>query len=103
MSIEGLREIAGLDRSNTITKSGVNTDNSTAFEKVLSSAMDMIDETNALQKDAQQAAINYELGYSDDSHTLAVAQQKANIALTYTVAVRDKIVDAYRELMQMSI
>ena len=32
-----------------------------------------------------------------------VAETKANIALQYTVAVRDKLIDGYKELMQMSI
>ena len=103
MTIDGLTQVGGLDSSNRITKSGVNTDNSTAFQQLLTSAMNMLEETDSLQKDAEQAAINYELGYSDDSHSLAVAQQKANIALTYTVAIRDKVVDAYKEIMQMSM
>ena len=103
MNIDGLAKISGIDLQNQITKSGVNTDNSTAFEQLLSSAMNMLDETNALQKDAQQEAINYEMGYSDDYHSLAVAQQKANVALSYTVAVRDKVVEAYKEIMQMVV
>lgn len=103
MTIDGLTQVAGLDYNNRITKSGVNTDNSTAFQQLLTSAMNMLEETDSLQKDAQQAAINYELGYSDDSHSLAVAQQKANIALSYTIAIRDKVVDAYKEIMQMSM
>ena len=32
-----------------------------------------------------------------------IAETKANIALQYTVAVRDKLIDGYREIMQMSI
>lgn len=103
MTIDGLTQAVGLDYNNQITKSGVNTDNSTAFQQLLTSAMNMLEETDSLQKDAQQAAINYELGYSDDSHSLAVAQQKANVALSYTVAIRDKVVEAYREIMQMSM
>ena len=31
------------------------------------------------------------------------ALQKANLALSYTVAVRDKVLDAYKEIMNMSI
>lgn len=103
MNVDGLGKISGIDLQNQITKSGVNTDNSTAFEQLLSSAMNMLDETNALQKDAQQAAINYELGYSNDYHSLAAAQKKANVAISYTVAVRDKVIEAYKEIMQMVV
>ena len=32
-----------------------------------------------------------------------IAETKANVALQYTVAVRDKLIDGYKEIMQMSI
>ena len=34
---------------------------------------------------------------------MLIAESKAEIALQYTVAVRDKLIDAYKELMQMSV
>lgn len=103
MTVEALAQAAGIRLQNQITDSGVNTDNKTAFDQILSSAMNMVDETNTLQRSAQQAEINYELGYSDDTNGLAIAQKKANIALQYTVAVRDKLVEAYKEIMQMTV
>ena len=96
------REV-GMDLGNSVTASGVNRSNGTAFDQMLNSIMGMIDETDAAQKDAQQAALNYELGYSDNMHELGVAQQKANDALQYTVAVRDKLIESYREIMQMQV
>ena len=86
-----------------ISQSGVNTDNKASFGSLLNSAMNMIDETDGLQQDAEQAEINYAMGVSDSTHDLAVAQQKANIALQYTVAVRDKVLEAYKEIMNMQI
>ena len=65
--------------------------------------MGMVEETNGLQKDAQQAELNYEMGYSDNTHDLAIAQKKATSSLQYTVAVRDKLVEAYKEIMQMQV
>ena len=47
--------------------------------------------------------IRFALGESDNTHDLLIAETKANIALQYTVAVRDKLVDGYKELMQMSV
>jgi flagellar hook-basal body complex protein FliE len=103
MDINEIARAAGIDLGNQVTSSGVNTSNSTAFDKFLESAMNMISETDSLQKDAEQAELNYELGYSDNTHDLAVAQNKANVSLQYTVAVRDRLVQAYKELMQMQI
>ena len=43
------------------------------------------------------------LGETENTHDLSIALQKASTALQYTVAVRDKFLQAYREIMQMQI
>ncbi|MCR4716827.1 MAG: flagellar hook-basal body complex protein FliE [Lachnospiraceae bacterium] len=103
IDVNAVAKAAGANIDNYITSSGVNASNKTAFDKLLDSAYNMILETDSYQKDAQQAEINFEMGYSDNTNELAIAQQKANISLQYTVAVRDKLVEAYKEIMQMTV
>ena len=79
------------------------TEESNSFSDVLSAAMGSIEETNDLQNSAEQEEIRFALGESVNTHDLLVAETKASVALQYTVAVRDKIIDAYKQLMQMSI
>ena len=79
------------------------TEESEDFSSVLGAAMNMINETNDYQNAAETAQIQFALGESTSTHDLAAAQQKANLALSYTVAVRDKVLDAYKEIMNMSI
>ena len=43
------------------------------------------------------------LGETTNTHDLTAAINKASTALQYTVAVRDKLLEAYRELMQLQI
>ena len=74
-----------------------------SFSSVLSSAMNMVSETNDLQNNAQSEAIRFALGQSDNTHDLTTAQTKALTAIQYTVAVRDKMIDAYKEIMNMQI
>ena len=74
-----------------------------SFSSVLSSAMSMVSETNDLQNNAQSEAIRFALGQSENTHDLTTAQTKALTAIQYTVAVRDKIIDAYKEIMNMQI
>lgn len=74
-----------------------------SFSSALNSAMDMLNETNDLQNSAESAEIQFALGYSENTHDLQIALQKANVALQYTVAVRDKMLEAYKEIMNMSI
>lgn len=81
----------------------VNGDNLGAFESLLSSAVNMYKEADTYQKNAEQAEINFALGYSTSTHDLALAQQKANIALQYTVRVTNKAIEAYKELMNMQL
>ncbi len=73
------------------------------FETVFQSALGMVEETNDLHNDAESAMIQFALGKSENTHDLLIAQSKANIALQYTVAVKDKLQEAYREIMQMQI
>ena len=47
--------------------------------------------------------IKFALGETENTHDLTIALQKASTALQYTVAIRDKVIEAYRELMQMQI
>lgn len=73
------------------------------FQTVFQSALGMVDETNALDGQAKSAMIQFALGESENTHDLLIAQSKANTALQYTVAVKDKILEAYREIMQMQV
>lgn len=73
------------------------------FDSILSSMISGLNETNDLQNAAEEAEIQFALGYSNNTHDLLIAESKAEIALQYTVAVRDKLIDGYKELMQMQI
>lgn len=74
-----------------------------SFQAVLSAAMDMISETNDLQNNAESEAIRFALGEAENTHDLTTAQTKALTAIQYTVAVRDKMIEAYKEIMNMQI
>ena len=43
----------------------------------------------------------YALGLMDNTHDLQIAQQKANLAIQYTVAIRNQVLDAYKEIMNL--
>lgn len=73
------------------------------FESVFQTALKMVDETNALSNRAESEEIRFLLGEAENTHDLLIAQEKANVALQYTVAVRDKVQEAYREIMQMQM
>ena len=74
-----------------------------SFSSVLQSAKDMLNETSELQNAAEEAEMQFMLGYATNTHDLQAAQEKADIALNYTIAVRDKMLEAYKEIMNMQI
>ena len=85
------------------TSLATQTKNEDSFESLYNSAVTMVKETNDLQDAAETEEINFALGYSDDTHTLEIAQEKANIALQYTIAVRDRFLESYDTIMNMQI
>lgn len=76
---------------------------SNIFDSMLSSAIDNINTTNNLLSDAENAEISFAIGETENTHDLMIALQKASTALQYTVAVRDKFLEAYKEIMNMQI
>lgn len=104
MDISSLTGIGQNDYMNTSTKGVRNTnDTESSFDSVLSAAMNMLNETNDLQNDAESAKIQFALGQAENPHDMQIAAQKALTAINYTVAIRDKMVEAYREIMNMQI
>ena len=104
--IEGLSQTGGIKKS--IGLSGINTDDKesvkgTMFESIINSAIDNLKTTNSYLSDAENEEIKFALGEVDNTHDLTIALQKASTALQYTVAVRDRLMDAYKEIMQMQI
>ena len=75
----------------------------TVFESFLNTAIDNINTTNNYLSNAENEEIRFALGETENSHDLTIALQKASTALQYTVAVRDKLLEAYREIMNMQI
>ena len=73
------------------------------FDSIFSTALGMLDETNKLQNTAESMEIQFALRLADNTHDLQIAQKKANTALAYTGAVRDKVLEAYNSIMNMQM
>lgn len=73
------------------------------FGDLFKKAVENLNTTNAYLSDAENEKIRWALGETENTHELTNALQKASAALQYTVAVRDKFLEAYKEIMQMQI
>lgn len=73
------------------------------FGSIFDKAVDSLNTTNAYLSDAENEKLKWALGETENTHDLTIALQKSSAALQYTVAIRDKFLEAYKELMQMQI
>lgn len=70
------------------------------FGEYLTNALDNV---NQLQHESQQASIDLAAGKVQDLSQVVIATEKATIALQLTMQVRNKVVDAYQEIMRMQV
>src|SRR5690554_3558880 len=62
-----------------------------------------INKTNQLQLGADRVTEDFMLGNVDDIHQVTIATEKAQLALNLTIAIQNKVLDAYNEIMRMQI
>jgi flagellar hook-basal body complex protein FliE len=70
-----------------------------SFAKDLSSAVGELDK---IQTDADQQA-NLVAQGAGNLHEVAISLEKADVAMRLAMKVRNKVVDAYNEIMRMSV
>lgn len=78
-------------------------ESSNMFDSLLNAAINNINETNGYLSDQENEELKLAMGITENTHDLSIAIQKAETALQYTIAVRDKLLTAYNEIMQIQI
>ena len=71
-----------------------------AFSSYLNDAIQEISKT---QQEADMATTALVTGQIEDFHTPVIATEKASLTLGLAVTVRNKMLDAYHEIMRMQI
>lgn len=100
MNISSVGKLADLGQYAVNSKSN-SSDKTAAFEDLFQAAMNQINDTNNYSNEAKEAETAYAMGLTDNTTDLLVAQQKANMSLQYTVAIRNSAMDAYKEIMNL--
>ena len=71
------------------------------FGQVLKTALDQV---NGAQQEANQLAMQFELGAANtDLHDVMISLQKANVSFQAMVQVRNKLVSAYHDIMNLQV
>jgi len=64
---------------------------------------DALKQVNDLQAEADNLAQKLATGEISDVHTVMIASEKATLALELTVQIRNKVIEAYQEIMRMPL
>lgn len=71
-----------------------------SFTDTLAKAVDSV---NTLQLQAQDGARALADGTAANLHDVTIALEQANVALQLTTTVRNRVVEAYQEIMRMTV
>lgn len=101
MNITSISNIGQLSNGTINSISNTMTDRTATFDSLFQAALGLVKDTNQYTNEAEEAEMSFALGHTNNTHDLQIAQEKANLSLQYTVAVRNAVMDAYREIMNL--
>ncbi|MDZ7337813.1 MAG: flagellar hook-basal body complex protein FliE [candidate division KSB1 bacterium] len=62
-----------------------------------------LDETNQMQLKAGEAVRQMASGQIEDIHEVMIAVEKSRVSLELVIEIRNRLLEAYRELMRMQV
>lgn len=98
--ITPITPIGGLSELRGVKAAGAATEDQTSFAGILDQAISAVKQTNAAE---EQDAYNLVLGNTDQLHSLQINQEQAYLAIQLLQSVRNKVLDSYKEIMNMGI
>jgi len=71
-----------------------------SFTEVLKNALDKVNQMQLQSDEYNKLLVTGEV---DNLHDVSIASEKAYVALQITLSIRNKILEAYKEIMRMQI
>lgn len=90
----GIRSVSPVAGNTQATKAGA------GFSQALSEAINQLDQTEAASQQQTMALLT---GQDESIHQVMIESEKAQLALSLAIQVRNKVLEAYKEMMQMQI
>ncbi len=98
MEISNVGSMSGV--TDKFLKSSNNKDKVSDFSSILNDALNKV---NDLQLESDKVTNSFINGETDNIHSVMITGSKANLALQMTIQVRNKVMDAYNEIMNMQV
>ncbi|MGI6452766.1 MAG: flagellar hook-basal body complex protein FliE [Syntrophomonadaceae bacterium] len=92
--------IGGINRNEMYPNQNLEISKTVSFGDLLKN---MIEEANTLQQRADRLTESFLMGEPVEIHQVVLAMEKADIALRQTMQIRNKMLEAYKEIANMQI
>jgi|InofroStandDraft_1065614.scaffolds.fasta_scaffold85202_2 flagellar hook-basal body complex protein FliE len=92
--------IGNLNMNGSQETEAVVNEEASLFKNIFRNALNEVKETQA---DVEYKQYLLSTGQLDDAHTLPIAEAKASLTVDVLIALRNKTVESYNELIKMSV
>lgn len=100
MNISQVNALLPINSQNSATRSITQNGGNVSFSDILTSAIDQTEQTKSVADEQTQMLLS---GDVNNLHEVSIASTKAELALNLTIQIRNKVVDAYNEVMRMQV
>lgn len=100
MNPNGINPLTGIGAADGRGADVVGADGAGGFRDIL---MNHLQDVNRMQVEADQAVQDLVTGKTENLHQVIAAVNEASLSFQLMMAVRDKLVDAYKEVMRMQV
>lgn len=90
----------GSNLMSSVNKAGTSINQDFSFKDIINNEMEKL---NHKQVEADKMTQDFIMGRVDDLHTVMIATEEARLSLELAVQVRNKVVEAYKEINNMQL
>jgi len=98
--IAAIHSIADLDKASQVSSASSSSSVVIPFQSMFQDAVNNVKDTDAT---LQNEIYKLTTGQTDDLHSVTIASTKASLSVNLLVQLRNKALDAYNEVMKMSV
>lgn len=100
MALQGISSINGIINSTPITAAKNVAAESASFKDLL---FDALKNVNTLEQESNKMTEDFIAGRTDNISSMLIAGEKASVALSLVMEVRNKVLESYQEIMRMQV
>ena len=101
--ISQVQQLSNILPGSSAVENKVNLTGDASFTQSLDAAKKLIEANLQAEQETNNLTMDFLTGANDNIHSLLIAQSKSSILLQYTLQLRNGVLDAYKEIMQLSV